>query len=138
VRRRQPHRGFTLIEIMVALMVLAFSAILLADTFGASASAYTRLDNTTRAWTVASDKLVELQVFQQWPGVGIQDEVVERHNMRWQVRTRVTEGPYADTRRVDIEVGPQAEPGAERLVFWSVSSLLGKPFDAGVAAETPP
>lgn len=127
--RSRPH-GFTLVEILVALMILAGAAIVLADTFGASAVAYNRLDNTTRAWLVASDKLVEMQVLQQYPGVGRNDEVVERHGERWRVRTRISNGPYADTRRVDIEVGPVSEPGQPEQVYWSIFSLLGKPFNA--------
>ena len=126
-------RGFTLVEILVSLVILAGVAIVLADTIGAGAVAHTRLDDTTRAWRVASDKLVELQVYQRWPGVGVQDETVERNGERWMVRTRISNGPYTDTRRVDIEVGPEPEPGQERLVTWSVFSLLGKPFSAASA-----
>jgi len=126
-------RGFTLVEILVSLVILAGVAIVLADTIGAGAVAHSRLDETTRAWRVASDKLVELQVYQRWPGVGAQDETVERNGERWMVRTRVSNGPYADTRRVDIEVGPEPEPGKERLGTWSVFSLLGKPYTAAPA-----
>ncbi|MDF1630244.1 MAG: type II secretion system protein [Alcanivoracaceae bacterium] len=131
IRGRQ--KGFTLVEILVALMVLAFAAILLADTIGSGAVAHSRLDQTTRAWGVASDKLVELQVYQRWPSVGVQDEIVERHDERWMVRTKISNGPYADTRRVDIEVGPEPASAKERLVTWSVFSLIGKPFDASAS-----
>lgn len=130
---RDRQQGFTLVEILVAMMVLAFAAILLADTIGAGAVAQGRLNETTRAWGVASDKLVELQVYQRWPSVGVQDEIVERHDERWMVRTKISNGPYADTRRVDIEVGPEPESANERLVTWSVFSLIGKPFDAAAA-----
>ena len=70
---RRYSRGFTLVEILVSLVILAGVAIVLADTIGAGAVAHTRLDDTTRAWRVASDKLVELQVYQRWPGIGVQD-----------------------------------------------------------------
>ncbi|PKM22068.1 MAG: type II secretion system protein GspI [Gammaproteobacteria bacterium HGW-Gammaproteobacteria-14] len=125
------HRqsGFTLVEILLSLVILAFAAILLADTFGASASAFSRLNKDTQAWLVASDKLVELQVFQQWPATGTQDEIVERGGQRWQVRTRTTEGPYPNTRRVDIEVGLAAEGGGWQP-NWSQFSLLAKPHES--------
>lgn len=134
---RRQSRGFTLVEILVSLVILAGVAIVLADTIGAGAVAHSRLDATTRAWRVASDKLVELQVFQRWPAVGAQDETVERNGERWLVRTRVSNGPYTDTRRVDIEVGPEPEPGQERLVTWSVFSLLGKPYTAAPGGNNP-
>jgi len=133
VKRRQA--GFTLVEILVAVIVLAFATILLADTIGAGAVAHGRLNDTTRAWGVASDKLVEMQVFQRWPATGTQDEIVERHDERWLVRTKISAGPYNNTRRVDIEVGPEPESAKERLVTWSVFSLLGKPFDASAGQE---
>lgn len=133
MKRRQA--GFTLVEILVAVIVLAFATILLADTIGAGAVAHGRLNDTTRAWGVASDKLVEMQVFQRWPATGTQDEIVERHNERWLVRTKISAGPYNNTRRVDIEVGPEPESAKERLVTWSVFSLLGKPFDASAGQE---
>lgn len=133
MKRRQA--GFTLVEILVAVIVLAFATILLADTIGAGAVAHGRLNDTTRAWGVASDKLVEMQVFQRWPATGTQDEIVERHDERWLVRTKISAGPYNNTRRVDIEVGPEPESAKERLVTWSVFSLLGKPFDASAGQE---
>ena len=89
--------------------------------------AYSRVDDKVRAWMVASDKLVELQVFQEYPAVGTNDSREERFGETWNVRTRVSNGPYPDTRRVDIEVGPEAGFGEESLVFWTQSSLLGKP-----------
>lgn len=136
---KQHQCGFTLVEILVAVIVLAFATILLADTIGAGAVAHGRLNDTTRAWGIASDKLVEMQVFQRWPATGTQDEVVERHDERWLVHTKISKGPYNNTRRVDIEVGPEPESGQERLVTWSVFSLLGKPFDAATekAAGSP-
>lgn len=121
--------GFTLVEILVALVVLASVTIVLADTIGAGALAHTRLEESTRAWQVAADKLVEMQVYQGWPAVGTQDETVERDGTRWHVRTRISEGPYADTRRLDIEVG-EAGDGDKRQVAWSVFSLIGKPYEA--------
>jgi general secretion pathway protein I len=133
VKRRQS--GFTLVEILVAVIVLAFATILLADTIGAGAVAHVRLNDTTRAWGIASDKLVEMQVYQRWPATGTQDEIVERHDERWHVHTKISKGPYNNTRRVDIEVGPEPEQGKERLVTWSVFSLLGKPFDAAAGKK---
>lgn len=125
------QRGFSLIEVMVALVVLMMGAVVLSQSLGGAASAYSWLDQRTRAYMIASDKLVEMQVYQEWPGVGTQDETVERNDERWRVRTRVSDGPFPGTRRVDIEVGPVAEFGREAHTSHTLSSLLAQPAEEG-------
>ena len=122
-------RGFTLIEVLVAVTVMALLMAALAGTVGSSASGYSRINEKFLAWMVASDKLVELQVFNQYPATGTQDSTVERFDRTWAVRTVVTEGPYPDTRRVDIEVGPKAGFGDERRVVLDSATLIGKPYE---------
>ena len=125
------QRGFTLIEVLVAVVILSLAALVLANAFGGSAMGFSRMQERTAAWLIASDKLVELQVYQQWPGVGTQDEKREVNDVEWKIRTRVSNGPYPDTRRVDIEVGPEPEQGQDFYYVYSQGSLLGKPFTAG-------
>lgn len=128
--------GFTLVEVLVALVVLSLGVVMLANSIGGGARAYSRVDDKVRAWMVAADKLVELQVYQQYPAVGTDDSRVERFGETWNVRTRVSAGPYPDTRRVDIEVGPEVGFGEESAIYWSQMSLIGKPFDAGGGAAS--
>lgn len=125
------QRGFTLVEILVALVVVMMGVVVLSQSLGGAASAYTWLDERTRAYMIASDKLVEMQVYQQWPSTGTQDEVVERNEERWRVRTRVSNGPYPGTRRVDIEVGPEPAFGREPHTSHTLSSLLAQPAEEG-------
>ena len=120
-------RGFTLVEVLVALVVMSLGVIMLANSIGGSAKAYSRVDDKVRAWLVASDKLVELQVYQEYPAVGTNDSREERFGETWAVRTRISNGPYPDTRRVEIEVGPDGGFGEESPIYWTQSSLLGKP-----------
>ena len=54
---------------------------------------------------------------------------VERFERRWSVRTVVTQGPYPDTRRVDISVGPEAEFGEQGRIVLEQATLIGKPYD---------
>lgn len=120
-------RGFTLVEVLVAVVVLSLAAVVLANAFGSSAMGFSRMQERTEAWLLASNKLVEMQVYQQWPNVGVQDDTQEVEGIEWRIRTRVSPGPYPDTRRVDIEVGPEPE-GADFFVTYSQGSLIGMPF----------
>jgi general secretion pathway protein I len=117
--------GFTLVEVLVAVVIIAGGAIALTQTQGSSARDLAWLGQKTRAYQVAADKLVELQVYQQWPGTGTQDSRVERFGERWAIRTEISSGPFPDTRRVDIAVSPmEADSEAPAYVL---ASLIGKP-----------
>lgn len=121
------ERGFTLVEVLVALTVLAAAITMLSQTLGGAANIFNRLENKTQGYQVASDKLVELQVYRQWPATGTNDDRVDRFGQTWRIRTEVSAGPFPDTRRVDIAVGPKPEGSDDWAITYSMASLLGKP-----------
>ncbi|MCK0152433.1 type II secretion system minor pseudopilin GspI [Alcanivorax sp. S6407] len=118
--------GFTLIEVLIAVSILALVMVTLGQTLGASARAYTNINETHLGFLVASDKLVEMQVYQQWPPTGQSDSEVTRNGRDWWIETIVSEGPYPDTRRVDINVGILRGDDKEELAYH-LASLIGKP-----------
>lgn len=123
--RRSQH-GFTLLEVMLAVAILALAMVALSQTLGASAKAYLNIDATRRAYMVAADKLTELQVYARWPAVGTSDDTATRGDREWWVHTKISAGPYPDTRRVDIDVGPIKND--EHLPLeYSLAGLIGKP-----------
>lgn len=128
-------RGFTLIEVMVALAIFVALALALDSTMTANVQGTMRMEEKTLATWVASNKLVELQVYQRWPGTGRQDDESEFAGRQWFVETAVFEGPFPDTRRVDISVGPRPEAAlAEKNSVATLTALLVKP----VAVDAPP
>lgn len=127
-RARAGQGGFTLVEVMLAVAVLALAMVALGQTLGASAVAYRDIDDTRRAYLVAADKLVEMQVYQQWPNTGTNDEEVTRGEQNWWIETKISAGPYPDTRRVDIDVGPMVDDHKQPLAY-SLASLIGKPAE---------
>ncbi|HEX5677360.1 MAG TPA: type II secretion system protein GspI [Alcanivorax sp.] len=128
--RQNSQAGFTLVEVVLAVAVLALAMVTLGQTLGASAVAYRNIDDTRRAYLVAADKLVEMQVYQQWPKTGTNDDQVTRGEREWWVRTTISAGPYPDTRRVDIEVGAIRDDQRGGLEY-ELSSLIGKPAQEG-------
>ena len=124
--RYRRSQGFTLIEVLIAVSILAVVMVTLGQTLGASARAYTNINETHLGFLVASDKLVEMQVYQQWPPTGQSDSEVTRNGRDWWIETIVSEGPYPDTRRVDINVGLLRGDDKEGLAYH-LASLVGKP-----------
>jgi len=111
MRRLYKHTssGFTLLEVMVALMVLAIA---LGAIVTASAS-YTRnlgyLRNTTLAHWVAVNKMNEITLTDAWPNPGIKKGSLTMANQDWVWRVDVQNTPDASVRRVEIEVRHDAD-----------------------------
>lgn len=124
--RRRGQGGFTLVEVMIAVAILALGMVALSQTLGASAKAYLHIAATTRAYEVAEDKLVELQVYQKWPAVGSSDDSVTRGHRQFWVHTKISAGPFPGTRRADIDVGRIRHDNKGPLEY-SLAGLLGKP-----------
>lgn len=123
---RGQQRGFTLLEVLVAVSILALVMVTLGQSMGITARAYTNINDTHLGFLVASDKLVEMQVYQQWPSTGTSDSEVTRNGRDWWIETTVSEGPYPDTRRVDIEVG-LLQGDDKGGMTYHLASLIGKP-----------
>ncbi len=128
MRHHQAIAGFTLIEVMVALAIFVALALTLDSTMGANIRGVTRYEEKTFAIWMASNKLVELQVYQKWPGNGRQDDETEFAGRTWFIETTVSNGPYPDTRRVDIAVGQRPESVlAAKNPVSTLTALLVKP-----------
>lgn len=102
--RRHLCGGFTLIEVMVALVIIAF-ALSAAIT---SASYYTRnsitLEQRTIAHWVGQNVFAEMENTDPWPGVGERSGQVEMADRQWRWEARIQNTPDPALRRVDIDV----------------------------------
>lgn len=133
------QQGFTLIEVMVALAIFVALAIALDSTMTANVRGVTRFEDKTMAAWVASNKLVELQIYQRWPSIGRQDDEAEFAGRQWFVETDVGAGPYPGTRRVDISVGPRPEGTLqEKHPVSTLTALLVQPAEEQPAPATGP
>jgi general secretion pathway protein I len=97
-------RGFTLIEILaaVAVLAIALSAILAGMTHYASTA--NRLQLKTVALWVAHNRLTELELQSSPPATGISDGTTDMAGQKWKWFVDVKSTPDARLRRVDIRV----------------------------------
>jgi len=119
--QRRSQRGFTLIEILVALAVagIALTAILKAVN-GQLVSAQIMEEKTIAHW-VALNVATEIRLQPSWPPVGSKQGETEmlQQQWQWQALTSVTLDPLL--RRVDIKVFDQSESQ-----LGSITIFLGK------------
>ncbi len=121
--RRKRQRGFTLMEMMVAMTILAvgMGAIIQASA-GAARNASVLRNKEVARW-VALNKLTEMQVLQEWSSQGKKGDVeMLKTRWYWQARIRKVEDP--DLRRIDVEV--RLDPNSDSYIY-SVTGFIGNP-----------
>jgi len=126
--RRAHLAGFTLIEVMVALVIVAFGMMAVHTMLNSYAAASVYVEQKTLASWIATNKLTELSIGSTWPELGDSDEDVEFAGRQWRAEIEVSETPVANLRRVDVSVRLAEDP--ERVVH-KVSALIEPPAPPG-------
>lgn len=108
-RRPQRARGFTLLEVLIALAIVAMSAGALLGTITSSASNVSYLKEKTLAEWVALNRLTEIRIAQQMPDEGKRTGSAEMGGLRWQWEEEVSELPIEGMWRIDVRARPTGE-----------------------------
>lgn len=97
-------RGFTLMEVLVALGVLAVSMAAVTSAIGAGASNAGYLRDRTFAQWIAMNKVTELQISREWASPGETKGTYEMANREWRWEVKVSETDEEAVHRVDVKV----------------------------------
>jgi general secretion pathway protein I len=113
-------RGFTLIEVLVALAIVAVA-------LGAGISSMSALTRNTErqqlvmlAQLCADNSLVALRLSKQMPSVGSSTQNCEQAGRAFEVQSQVSPTPNPSFRRMDVRVS------FERQSVLSVSTVVGR------------
>jgi general secretion pathway protein I len=103
-------RGFTLLEVMVALAIVSIGLIAAFNAVIQMAHSTTTLRERAFADWIAMNQLTELRVAGEFPDVGRFDGDVEFAGREWRWEASVSETGVEDLRRVDISVAYIEQP----------------------------
>lgn len=117
----KPNRGFTLIEVLVALTLVAVALGAGLRAAGAATDNAERFELMTAAQWCAENQLVELRVSHQFPGTGAIAFQCLQMGREFQGRLDVQTTPNPNFRRVDAVVGTADRPDLLRL-----STVVGR------------
>ncbi len=119
-------RGFTLIEVLVALAVVAVAMAALIKVAGDNTRDTAYLKEKTLAHWVATDKATALQIARAWPAPGRSSGTVVQAQREWRWTVDVQDTADPEVRRAEVSVRPAdaAETGAP---LARLTAFLGKP-----------
>ncbi|MGA9573153.1 MAG: type II secretion system minor pseudopilin GspI [Lysobacterales bacterium] len=116
------YNGFTLIELMVAIAVLAIGMTAVLHSTSQAGHAGIFLKQKTIAHWVASNHAAELSINKEWPEPGVTTGTETMAKQTWHWETEVTRTDVPELRLVTIRVTLDGEEKASLITF------LGKPM----------
>jgi len=107
---RPASRGFTLLEVMVALLIVALGIVgLFNQIIGISAGTIQMKERTLASW-VALNEITRVRISGELPDVGEFDGDVEFASAEYRWQARVSETGVDQLRRIDIDVSYVDDP----------------------------
>jgi general secretion pathway protein I len=121
-------RGFTLLEVLVALAIFAIVAAVVLTAAGRSVNNAGRLEALALAGWIADNRLTELQLQQPAPAIGREDQELEFGGRQWQTLSEVETSGTPGLLRIQVWVAAvEARRGSNEgpIEQRAVTSLTG-------------
>ncbi len=110
LQRHAEASGFTLLEVLVALFILAIAlAAIMRNLTNAITTTGALRDRTMALW-VAENRLSRVEVVARWPGLGTRHTVAREDGRKFRVLTKVLVTALPQIRRVQITVRRSHHP----------------------------
>ncbi len=122
-RPLKPQAGFTLIEVMVALAIVALSLSAVVASVSQMVQAATAVQERTYASWIAQNKISAIRLSNVTPEVSETDDQVTFASVEWALRTTISETGVENLYRVDVAV---SYAGTEQVVR-TVTGFIGEP-----------
>ena len=120
--KNNKNKGFTLLEVLVALAVFAVAAIALMRVSESQLQLSARLEDKTFAHWVALNMVSEMQANQDWPDLGEQTGKVSMAGRDWKIIVKTLVTPMNRVRRIEVTVGVAPQDFTQNMEAITVLS----------------
>lgn len=120
--KNKKNKGFTLLEVLVALAVFAVAAIALMRVSESQLQLSARLEDKTFAHWVALNMVSEIQANQDWPDLGEQTGKVSMAGRDWKIIVKTLATPMNRVRRIEVTVGVAPQDFTQNMEAITVLS----------------
>lgn len=96
--------GFTLLEVLIALAILAIASTAVISQSGQSIRQLHRLEQKSVALWIADNQIAYLRGLPSWPSTGRRSEQLEMSGALWNIDTEVTATSEPWLRKIDVSV----------------------------------
>jgi len=120
-------RGFTLIEVLVALVIVALSLTALAASMSQMIDAATTMRDRTYASWIAQNKITEIRLANVVPEVATTSGEIDYGHATWEWRAVVSETGIENFMRIDVSISYFGE----EYIVRTVTGFIGEPVQPG-------
>lgn len=114
-------RGFTLVEVLVALIIVALGSAAVLAALRTAADSAGRQRERMLAGYVAMNRIVETRLEPEWPAAGSSEGAVEMGGRRWRWRQEISTTPVAGVLQITVRVRPETAARTDRDAAWTVT-----------------
>jgi general secretion pathway protein I len=124
----ESQRGFTLVEVVVALAVVIIAFMAMFGSMMQSVAATTLMQEKTIATWIAFDRITELRINNEFPEDDESTDEIEMAGTEWVYTTRIIPTESEEILRVIVRVAPVEEP---ENILGIASGALIRPIQGG-------
>jgi len=124
LKTKQAQTGFTLLEVMVAVAILALALTSLVRIVGQSTNTLSYLEKKTYAQWVAVNQVNELEITSAWPAVGQTQGQEDMGGLPWHWQVTASDTGSTGLRRLDVSVKQHLQ---DENALYKLTAFIHKP-----------